>query len=61
MKKVSIDPGCITCGLCEYIAPKVFEVTDISHVKSDAPLQEEKDAIKLAARSCPVSVIVVKE
>ena len=33
---VWIDPGCITCGVCEFIAPEVFEVTDISHVKGDA-------------------------
>ena len=39
MKKLWIDPGCITCGMCEFIAPKVFEVTDVSHIKSDCDLK----------------------
>ncbi len=61
MKKVIINPGCITCGACEFIAPEVFEVTDISHVKKDAPLEQCKDEIRQAAQSCPVQVIEYKE
>jgi len=57
MKKVWIKPGCITCGTCEFIAPEVFEVTDICRVKDDAPLQESDAAIKLAIAQCPVNVI----
>ncbi len=61
MKKVSIEPGCITCGLCEFIAPDVFQVTDISHVKIDAPIDAQSDAIKEAAARCPVQVISYEE
>lgn len=61
MKKVWIEPGCITCGLCEFLAPKVFEVTDVSHVKPEAPIQEQEAEIKEAAVNCPVSVIKFKE
>ncbi len=61
MKKVIIEPGCITCGTCEFIAPDIFEVTDISRVKKDAPLQEKKACIKDAARACPVQVIKYEE
>jgi ferredoxin len=61
MKKVSIEPGCITCGLCEFIAPDVFEVTDISRVKIDAPIDAQRDAIKEAAVRCPVQVISYEE
>ncbi len=61
MKKVWIEPGCITCGACEFAAPKVFEVTDISHVKLDAPLHEETENIKIAAQACPVAVIKYQE
>lgn len=61
MKKVFIEPGCITCGVCEFIAPEIFEVTDISHVRSDADLQKHKDRIKEAAVLCPVNVIQCKE
>lgn len=61
MKKVSIDPGCTTCGVCEFIAPEIFEVIDISHIKKEADFNAHKDAIKEAVRLCPVSVINVEE
>ncbi len=61
MKKVSIEPGCTTCGVCEFVAPDVFEVTDISHIKKDASIEQHKDAIKEAASLCPVSVIKIEE
>jgi ferredoxin len=61
MKRVTIKPGCTTCGLCEFIAPEIFEVTDISHVKKDAPVQAHEAAIKEAARACPVQVIACEE
>jgi len=57
MKKVTIEPGCTTCGLCEFIEPDVFEVTDISHVKPEADLEQHKEGIKEAAQACPVKVI----
>jgi ferredoxin len=61
VKKVAIKPGCTTCGLCEFLAPDVFEVTDISHVKKDARLSEHADAIKEAAERCPVQVITYQD
>jgi ferredoxin len=57
MKKVWIEPGCITCGACEFVAPEVFEVTDMSHVKEQVDLETHSNAIELAAQSCPVNVI----
>lgn len=57
MKKVWIEPGCITCGACEFAAPEVFQVTDVSHLKADADLQKHASAIEVAALSCPVNVI----
>ena len=57
MKKVYIEPGCITCGACEFIAPEVFEVKDKSYVKPCADIKKNKDLIELAALSCPVQVI----
>jgi len=56
-KKLWIEPGCITCGMCEFIAPKIFEVTDISHIKADINLQENADLIEQSVKECPVSVI----
>ncbi len=61
MKKVWIEPGCITCGSCEFIAPEVFEVTDVARVKKDALLPCQAAKIKAAALSCPVNVIHYEE
>lgn len=57
MKKLFIEPGCITCGACEFIAPDVFEVTDKSYIKTDADQEANKELIETAIRSCPVAVI----
>ena len=61
MKKVTIEPGCTTCGACEFIAPEVFEVTDISHVKKEANLCANAEAIEQAALACPVNVITYEK
>lgn len=57
MKKVWIAPGCITCGRCEFIAPEIFEVLDVAHVKKKVDLQKYKNEIKEASKTCPVQVI----
>jgi len=57
MKKVWIEPGCITCGTCEFIAPEVFTVTDVSHVNESADIAKNSPAIEKAAAACPVRVI----
>ena len=61
IKKVSIVPGCISCGSCEAICPKVFEVKDIAYVKTGADLEENEELIREAADMCPVSVIKVED
>jgi ferredoxin len=61
MKKVWIEPGCISCGTCEFVAPEVFKVTDVSHIQENAPIEKCAEAIKEAARLCPVSVIKFEE
>jgi ferredoxin len=57
VEKVWIEPGCISCGSCAFLAPDIFEVLVTSQVKPHAPLQEQSENIVLAARNCPVSVI----
>lgn len=57
IKKVWIEEGCIACESCQSICPEVFEVTDESHVKADADLNEYAEGIKTAADACPVEVI----
>jgi ferredoxin len=61
MKSVKIEPGCISCGSCQFIAPEVFEVTDTSHVKANVDIQQYKELIQKAAAKCPVQVIRIEE
>ena len=61
MKKVTIQPGCISCGTCEFTAPEIFEVTDVSRVKKDADIEKHEERIKEAVRKCPVQVIKFEE
>lgn len=57
IKKITIQPGCISCGLCAFIAPEVFEITDSSHVKESINPNPYEQNIKDAAAQCPVRVI----
>lgn len=60
--KVWIEPGCISCGACEFITPEVFEVTDRSRVRSNCKYNSGlDDLIEQAANACPVSVIKFKK
>lgn len=61
IKKVWIDEGCTVCGLCEEMAPDVFEVEDDCVVKDGADFAANEDDIKEAAESCPVEVIMFEE
>ena len=61
MKKVWIEPGCITCGACEVACSKIFKVEATSTVIKDAPLDEHTEEIKEAAEICPVNVIKYEE
>ena len=62
MKKVWIEPGCIGCESCVYIAPEVFYVEkNVSNVKKDADLDKNEKVIKEASKRCPVQVIKFEE
>ena len=61
MKSVKIEPGCISCGSCQFILPELFEVTDTSHVKENVDIQQYKTRIREAAAKCPVQVIHIEE
>lgn len=61
MKKVSVQPGCISCGSCQFICPMVFEVTDRSRVLPHADIVQQAEKIKEAAQKCPVKVIMYEE
>jgi ferredoxin len=61
IKKVWIEAGCISCKLCQDIAPQVFLVEDDRDciVRADAaPLfGPQREDIEQAANDCPVEVI----
>lgn len=61
IEKVWIEPGCISCGACAFLAPDVFQVLTVSEVNPNVDLAHNTDNIVLAARSCPVSVIKYTE
>ena len=61
MKKITIEPGCITCGLCAFVAPEVFEVTDVAHVKDLVSIADYAQEIEQAIAGCPVQVISKKK
>lgn len=52
---------CTSCGLCESIAPDIFEVPDKMIVKDNADFGSFEADIKDAADSCPVGVINFEE
>lgn len=64
VRSVVVEPGCIVCGICESLAPAVFEVLDDGAVVrpvSPGALRSESEAIWDAESDCPVSVIVASE
>jgi ferredoxin len=53
-------PGCIACNVCEAICPEVFTVYDES-VADNTQVPGREEAVREAARQCPVCVIQVDE
>jgi ferredoxin len=61
MENVKIEPGCISCGSCEFLVPEVFKVIVTSQVKQGIDYKQFEDRIRDAAAKCPVQVIKIKE
>ncbi|MDY0075743.1 MAG: ferredoxin [Bacteroidales bacterium] len=64
IKRVWLDESedeCTSCGLCESIAPEVFEVPDKMVVLEGVDFSEYEDEIRDAADSCPTEVIKFEE
>jgi ferredoxin len=63
IQSVSIEAGCISCKLCQDIAPKVFQVEDdqdcVVRPEAAAQFAALRDDIEQAARDCPVEVIKI--
>jgi ferredoxin len=61
IKKVTIEEGCTSCGMCEEICPEVFEMPDEARVIEGADFSAYEDTIKEAADNCPVEIIKYEE
>ncbi len=59
--KVVVDlDACIGCGLCEQVAPDVYEMDgDKAIVKVDGIPEEKAEETKDAADQCPVNAIAI--
>jgi ferredoxin len=61
IRRVWIEEGCISCKVCEDLAPQVFEVdgdgTCIIRPDAAAHFRKLQDEIEQAAKDCPVEVI----
>ena len=59
--KVWVEEGCTSCGLCEGVAPDVFEIDEVSEVIAGiSPSLYDAD-IREAAEDCPIEVIKFTE
>lgn len=63
IKKVWIEAGCISCKLCQDIAPQVFRVEDdqdcVIHADAARFFGPRDEDIEQAMRDCPVEVIKI--
>jgi ferredoxin len=63
IRRVWIEEGCISCNLCEDLAPEVFEVPAGSESKLRKRYERElaspevQEKVREAEESCPVEVI----
>ena len=61
LKNVKIEPGCISCGSCEFLVPEVFKVIITSQVNVGVDYKQFEDRIRDAAAKCPVQVIKIEK
>ncbi len=62
--KVSVDfDVCASTGSCMQICPEVFEVRrdGYLYVLTEAPAEELRDKVELAAEMCPTAAITVTD
>jgi ferredoxin len=59
--KVWVEEGCTSCGLCEGVAPDVFEIDEVSEVIAGIDPSLYDADIREAAEDCPVEVIKFTE
>lgn len=57
--RLSVTDACVGHGVCESLAPSLFEVGDdgVSHVLVDEVPAGHQEAARSAARSCPALAV----
>ena len=61
INKITIIPGCVSCGSCVSLAPEIFEMKNIATVKPNAPIEGNEEKIIEAAAMCPVEAIELEK
>lgn len=61
IKKVLIEPGCVSCGSCQAICSHVFVVERCAKIADGVDFKKYDALIREAAELCPVQVIKVEE
>ncbi|WP_407562331.1 ferredoxin [Streptomyces sp. 184] len=62
--RISVDTDrCVATGMCAFTAPEVFDQSDengVVVVRRQDPPEDQHEAVREAAMSCPVEVISVE-
>lgn len=61
IKKVSIEPGCVSCGSCQAICQQVFKLERGAQVIAAVDVKKYEALVREAAELCPVQVIKIEE
>lgn len=63
MRAIANRDVCEGHGICESIAPEVFQVDDDGEVSvlAQNPPESEVNAVRLAVDSCPVAALLIED
>ena len=64
MSRVQVDRDrCVGSGVCEALAPEVFEIDDegVLRVHREEPAADDLDGVRDAVQSCPTRALALAE
>ena len=64
MSRVQVDRDrCVGSGVCESLAPEVFEIDDdgVLQVLREEPAPDDLDGVRDAVQSCPARALALAE
>ncbi|MGY1770403.1 ferredoxin [Blastococcus sp. SYSU D00813] len=60
MRRVLVDRDrCLASGVCEVVAPDVFELDDDGVLQVRRPAEDDRAAVEEAVRACPSGALVL--